>query len=184
MSLGRRAAAEATTSRAVPVLSACSARARAEAMSKCGDRPRYGIDLVRGKRDDQVRGVGVRDALEGREEKPRVGGELLDVRVGRDHDHHPIAAAARRRQRAPSPPASARSPPCRARQGQGGRRPSSEGRVALTKWMSRNSWQRSGSAGTFNYRTAPRRRRRGSPRSRRHKEILTVLRVLVVFVTS
>src|SRR5436190_11563348 len=30
------------TSRAVPVPSACSVRAREEAMSKCGDRPRYG----------------------------------------------------------------------------------------------------------------------------------------------
>ena len=42
LSRGSIAAAEAITSRADPVLRAWSARARAEAISKCGDRPRYG----------------------------------------------------------------------------------------------------------------------------------------------
>ena len=39
---GSSAAAEATTTRAVPPAIACSARARAEATPKCGARPRYG----------------------------------------------------------------------------------------------------------------------------------------------
>src|SRR5688572_2342861 len=43
------AAADATTTRAVPVVNACKTRARAEATFKCGWKPRYGSTCVDGK---------------------------------------------------------------------------------------------------------------------------------------
>ena len=51
------------------------------------------IDLVRRERQDRARRVRVRQPFERGEEEPRVGGELLDVGVGRDDDEHDAAAA-------------------------------------------------------------------------------------------
>jgi hypothetical protein len=70
LSLGSSAVADAITSRAVPVLSACSVRARRDV--ECGDKPRYG-SVRAGKRHDEAGGVGIRNALEGREEKRASG---------------------------------------------------------------------------------------------------------------
>ena len=107
--------------------------ARAQRMKGAGARRRdvevrrqaaIGIDLVRRERHHEVRGVGVRHAFEGRQEEPRVRGELLHVRVGRGDEHDAVAGPAAAA--ANSAFAAGVSPltPARAHRDRAGRRPS------------------------------------------------------------
>ena len=124
LSRGSSAAAEAMTSRAVPVLSACSARARAEAMSKCGARPRYGIDFVRRERQDRRarprRPTGLR-ARRGRSGRPTVSCST-SASVGTTRSDRPARRGGRGEQRL-GRRRQARTPAGRAHPSRAGRRP-------------------------------------------------------------
>ena len=85
-SRGSSAAADATTMRAWPVARAWRARDLADATSKCGMRPRYGIDLRRRQREHAAVERRAAEAFEAAQEEARVADERLDVLVGR-HDH-------------------------------------------------------------------------------------------------
>jgi hypothetical protein len=79
---GRRGDDQPRRARAQPVERARARGGDVEVRRQAAIR----IDLVRGKRDGLARGVGVREPFEDGEKEPRVGGELLHVRVGRRHE--------------------------------------------------------------------------------------------------
>ena len=126
-------------------------------MSKCGARPRYGIDFVRRERQDRALDFGVRQPFERGQEEPRVGRQRLDVgvgggrraacgsRVGRDGGEHRLGRRrqpgdARRRHTHPQP---------------AGRRLQDRAKRERTGGVGRH-WQTFGEAGTFNFtRTGP-----------------------------
>ena len=93
---GSSAAAEATIKRAVPVAAPCSARARAAATRKCGVMPRYGSTWSDGS-GSTARSTSASDApSSARVEEARVGGQLLDVLVGRHDEQRHARRRARR----------------------------------------------------------------------------------------
>ena len=94
----RSAAAEATTTVALPFAMACSAAARAEATPKWGAIAAVRVDLEGRKRLDGILERGGRGAFERGEEESRVDAESIHVLVsGDDDDAHGILAMARPR---------------------------------------------------------------------------------------
>ena len=95
---GRSAAAEATTTRAVPAASACSARARADVTPTCGAMPRYGSTSCDGNGSTARSAAAVRQAFERREEEAHVGDGLFEVAVaGHDVQHDAVRQRVRGR---------------------------------------------------------------------------------------
>ena len=110
---GSSAAADATITRAVPVASACSARARAEATPKCGAMPRYGSTSCEGNGSTARSAAASESPSSARQKEADVGDGLLEVAVGRHDVQHSAVAASREprpRRTAPWPAGSGRTP--------------------------------------------------------------------------
>ncbi len=86
-------AADATTTRALPLASACNTRARADATFRCGWKPRYGSTCVDGNGSTCRSTTVGRRAFEDRQEEGDVADGGFDVGVGWDDEQDGAAGS-------------------------------------------------------------------------------------------